>query len=349
VAIVRPSSPPNRTQNALISITSRLKPQMRKRVSLFCWAVGAVIAVRLYGDFLRPREAHAMLKAMPGAAIFGVYAAAAATYIAMAIRHVSKHKSWRSVLTRHSLLFLVVAGFCLDYVLNNYAEIDSKKNGSYGLVVLIDFVTWGFIWAIPVLHFPRHGRDYKESSIAILVPTLTIFRQMAHAREPLHVGAATVDLLVGMAFAAAWILLPHFDERGFYPRLTRATKFVLIAGCLYGALLLIENFASHFLGLEMAVFRDSRIATFWLNVGVVVASVAFATYLFRPPLKEFETLFAGPCSSKINSKFHPLPETKFRAIAGHDQKVLRKGNRSSGIRRDFHVRQLLRIVEARKP
>lgn len=240
-----------------------------------------------------------MLKAMPGAAIFGVYAAAAATYIAMAVWHVNRHGSWRSLLTRHSLLFLVVAGFCLDYVLNNYAEIESKKDGSYGLVVLIDFVTWGFIWFIPVLHFPRRGRDYAESSISVLVPTLTILRQMAHARNPFHVGAATVDLLVGMGFAAAWVLMPHFDERNSYPRMTRGTKFVLVIGCLYGALLLIENFTSHFLGLEFALFRDSRIATFWLNVALVGVSLGFATYLFGRHSKGFETLFAAPCSSQI--------------------------------------------------
>jgi hypothetical protein len=100
-----------------------------------------------------------------------------------------------------------------------------RKNGSYGLVVLIDFLTWGFLWFVSNLYFPKDGKDYKESLVTILLPTLAILREMANAIEPIHMGPATVDLLVGALFAGAWILLPDVDEQASHPQYTRLIKF----------------------------------------------------------------------------------------------------------------------------
>jgi hypothetical protein len=198
---------------------------MRKRMLILCCAVFAVGLVRALSDVLRPRSVHPMVSAMPGAAILGFYAAAVANFLAMAIWHARVRRSWVSLLTRHSLLLLAVAGFCLDYVFNNYREITTEKNGSYGLVVLIDFLTWGFLWFVSNLYFPKDGKDYKESLVTILLPTLAILREMANAIEPIHMGPATVDLLVGALFAGAWILLPDVDEQASHPQYTRLIKF----------------------------------------------------------------------------------------------------------------------------
>jgi hypothetical protein len=100
---------------------------MRKRMLILCCAVFAVGLVRALSDVLRPRSVHPMVSAMPGAAILGFYAAAVANFLAMAIWHARVRRSWVSLLTRHSLLLLAVAGFCLDYVFNNYREITTEK------------------------------------------------------------------------------------------------------------------------------------------------------------------------------------------------------------------------------
>ena len=59
-----------------------------------------------------------------------------------------------------------------------------------------------------------------ESLVAILLPTLAVFREIANGKELIHMGAATVDLLVGAVFAAAWILLLDFTNS----RYTRAIR-----------------------------------------------------------------------------------------------------------------------------
>lgn len=268
---------------------------MRKRMGiLFCAMVAAVLIWNM-SHFLRPRSVHPMLSAMPGAAILGFYAAAAANFLAMAIWHARLHGTWTSFLTRHSLLLLAVSGFCMDYMLNNYAEITTKKDGSYGLVVLIDFLTWGFLWFVSNLYFPKAGKDYVESLIAILLPSLAVLREIANAKELIHMGAATVDLIVGAFFAAAWILLLDFDEQSLHPRYTRSIKVVLSIACMYGALLVTENVLSHFFGVGSEKLRDNGLLNFWINITFVAFATVCSIALFYRHSRRFETLFAAPC------------------------------------------------------
>jgi hypothetical protein len=171
-----------------------------------------------------------------------------------------------------------------------------RKNGSYGLVVLIDFLTWGFLWFVSNLYFPKDGKDYKESLVTILLPTLAILREMANAIEPIHMGPATVDLLVGALFAGAWILLPDVDEQASHPQYTRLIKFFISIGCIYGVLFLIDNSLSHFFGVGSEELRGNKVFAFWFNVGLVVVAIASSAFLFCHRSKKFEALFAAPCA-----------------------------------------------------
>jgi len=186
---------------------------------------------------------------------------------------------------------LVVAVFSMSYMLNSYREISSAKDGSYGLVALIDFVFWGFLWFLGNLYFPRDGKDYEDTTASLLVPAVPILRQIAKATPPLHFGAAAVDLLVGAAFMIAWILLPKFADEAEYPRWTRTVKAFLVIGTIYGLTSVTLNTLSHFFSFETKI----TVSSLRINcIGLAVAIVATLYVWQRRPrwLKDF----AGPCS-----------------------------------------------------
>ncbi|HEY2235458.1 MAG TPA: hypothetical protein VGK01_18450 [Candidatus Angelobacter sp.] len=288
----------SRIEQAAPVIANPTPNPMSSRLVFLVGVFLALFGVRFLSNALRGGVAHEMVTLFPGAATLGFYAVTATTYIAMIVWHAARHRSIKSLFSRHSLLFLTVAGFCLDYVLNDYREINGQKDGSYGLVVFIDLVIWASLSFVTIRYFPKKGNDYSESSIVWLLPVFPILREIAHGQDLIHFGAATVDLLVGMMFMIAWVLLPYgFQLQSKYNRTATATKYLILAAIVYAILSIVENVLSHFLGLDTQIIRLRKFfGGFWFNslIFALAAIVAFALFYGNP--KNLRPEFAGPCS-----------------------------------------------------
>jgi lysylphosphatidylglycerol synthetase-like protein (DUF2156 family) len=172
--------------------------------------------------------------ALPGAATLGFYALTGCTFLGMLIFHASRHRSLAGIVSRHALLLLMASLFCFDYMFNNFGGTTSLKDGSYGLVACLDLIIFVFVWALGLKYLPGTGSDYTESFMALLVPVFPVLREMVRAEKPIHIGPATVDLVVVIFLMASWITLPYgSSEPAQYGRVAKLCKYVVCAALLY--------------------------------------------------------------------------------------------------------------------
>jgi hypothetical protein len=85
------------------------------RVGLVLVTVLVAWATRSLSSLLRTRPPHDMVIALRGGATLGFYAAAASAYLGMFLLHAYRHRTLRSIVSRHSLLFLSVDILGIQY------------------------------------------------------------------------------------------------------------------------------------------------------------------------------------------------------------------------------------------
>jgi hypothetical protein len=274
---------------------------LRSRLILLVSAVIFSPFVRLADDFLSRREGDEFLKDLPGAFTLGFYATAAVTSITLIGYHAHLHPKssiLARILTRHALLFLMIAGLSIDYALNDYHELHSHKMASYGLVVIVDVLSAIFITTIILIYRPGKGDDYPDGPWGYFAPIFPYYRGITGLNPLFEASAATVDFGMVILLMIAWIVMPTLSERERFPLMTRTTTLMLLTVFVYWIFSVVTNIVWKVLGLsaELQRFFNWVGSGFRVNLLQLCIALIVALVLFWCNTGKVQTSFAGPCS-----------------------------------------------------